>query len=264
MVSDCSETVPLNPPGQTGDKVRLRFRKGASLRLLSHHDLLRTFERMLRRADLPFHRSQGFHPHPRLVFALSLPLGVIGCEEVVELELDEVLPLDELRQRLMRQAPPGLEILSLRRIDRRTGAQVRRLCYRLEVPPDRVPQLAARIDEVLATPECLIERQRPTPRQVDVRPFLADIRLVAANEAPLAPPGPVVLPVPGSPGETPGPRTTMAVEIDLWLTPSGTARPEEVLRLLALHDLLESGAVLERSHLELHDELNQPIAEGHA
>ena len=51
------------------DKLRLRFKKASGLRLLSHHDLLRCFERMLRRAALPVHNTQGFHPHPRLVFA---------------------------------------------------------------------------------------------------------------------------------------------------------------------------------------------------
>src|SRR5712692_3812517 len=91
------------------DKVRIRFCKGDDLRLLSHHDLMRAFQRMLRRAALPVRQSKGFHPQPRLVFALSLPLGVVGCEEVVELELDEVLPLDDLRDRLVRQAPPGLD-----------------------------------------------------------------------------------------------------------------------------------------------------------
>ena len=76
----------------TRDKMRFRFRKDGALRLLSHHDLMRCFERMLRRAALPVRQSQGFHPKPRLIFALSLPLGVIGCEEVAELELEEVLP----------------------------------------------------------------------------------------------------------------------------------------------------------------------------
>jgi hypothetical protein len=44
----------------------------------------------------------------------------------------------------------------------------------------------------------------------------------------------------------------------LRLTPSGTARPEEVLALLGLEDLLDAGVVLERSRLELHDELPSP------
>jgi hypothetical protein len=40
----------------------------------------------------------------------------------------------------------------------------------------------------------------------------------------------------------------------LRLTSTGTARPEEVLALLGIEDLLDAGAVLERSRLELHDE----------
>ena len=49
--------VGRKPNRSPRDKVRIRFRKSGDLRLLSHHDLMRTFERMLRRAALPFHRS---------------------------------------------------------------------------------------------------------------------------------------------------------------------------------------------------------------
>src|SRR3954454_16532738 len=108
--------TPDTGPVNVRDKIRLRFRKSGALRLLSHHDLMRAFERLLRRAALPFRNSQGFHPKPRLVFALSLPLGVVGCEEVAEIELSVVLPLEELERRLTQQCPPGLDILSLKRI----------------------------------------------------------------------------------------------------------------------------------------------------
>src|SRR5579859_4762447 len=77
--SSSALSQPNSAPRGARDKVRLRIRKDGSLRWLSHHDLLRTFERMLRRSGLPFRSSQGFHPHPRIVFALSLPLGVIGA-----------------------------------------------------------------------------------------------------------------------------------------------------------------------------------------
>src|SRR5947199_2914778 len=104
------------------EKLRIRFRKHSDLRLISHHDLLRCFERMLRRAALPFHSTEGFNPKPRLVFALSLPLGVIGCEEVLELELDEELPPEEVHARLAGQTPAGLDILTVRRVPPRTTA----------------------------------------------------------------------------------------------------------------------------------------------
>ena len=49
-------------------KYRVRFAKTGELRLVSHHDLMHCFERMLRRAELPFHSSEGFNPKPRMVF----------------------------------------------------------------------------------------------------------------------------------------------------------------------------------------------------
>src|SRR5207253_10315597 len=102
--------------GMVCAKVRIRFKKTGELRLVSHHDLMRCFERMLRRATLPFHSTAGFNPKPRLVFALSLGLGIVGCQEVVELELDAPVPVDELADRLRQQAPAGLDILEVKPI----------------------------------------------------------------------------------------------------------------------------------------------------
>jgi radical SAM-linked protein len=207
--------------------VRIRFRKGGDLRLVSHHDLMRCFERMLRRADLPYHSTQGFNPKPRMAFALSLALGIVGSQEVLELELDADLPPEEVRDRLARQAPPGLDILSVKRIDRKSRGQVRRVTYRVAVPPERAAGLPERTAALLAAPECWIERTRPQNRRLDLRPYLHALRVL------------------------PG-----ALEMDLWVTPNGTARPDEVLGLLGLSDLLEAGAVLERTRVELHDEMS--------
>src|SRR6202453_4046490 len=115
-------------------KVRIRFRKAGDLRLISHHDLMRCWERMLRRAALPFHSTSGFNPKPRLVFLLSLGLGIDGRREVAELELDEPVPPEEVHARLRQQAPPGLDILEVRSIAANTRGQVKRVTYRIDVP----------------------------------------------------------------------------------------------------------------------------------
>src|SRR5262245_50718073 len=99
-----------------GDKFRIRFRKRGDLRFLSHHDLMRTVERMLRRARMPFRSTSGFHPKPRIVFPLSLPLGVLGTHEAVELELTEELSPEDVLSRLAAHTPAGLDLLSIRRI----------------------------------------------------------------------------------------------------------------------------------------------------
>src|SRR5580704_8755567 len=108
------------------DKVRIRFSKDGDLRLVSHLDLMRAFERMLRRASLPFRSTEGFHPQPRMIFALSLPLGVAGLAEVVEIEWTEPVEPDQARERLSAQSPLGLAILTARRIELKQSARVRR------------------------------------------------------------------------------------------------------------------------------------------
>ncbi len=216
---------PLPPTVPVRAKVRVRFRKSGDLRLLSHHDLMRTFERLLRRAELPFRSTEGFHPKPRFVFALSLPLGIVGCEEVVELELDQPLSAEEIGARLSASTVPGLEILSVRRVDSRRAAQVQRVTYRVALPPGREGDLPERIAGVLAAASCPMVRTRPEKKQIDLRPYIDQIRLL------------------------PG-----VLEMDLWVKPSGMARPDEVMTLLGLHDLLEAGAVIERTRLELDDE----------
>jgi radical SAM-linked protein len=228
MASDSPLTdapLPAAACPRACDKVRVRFHKGGGLRLVSHRDLMKCFERILRRACLPVHVTQGFHPLPRMVFAQSLGLGIVGLEEVLELEFTQPVDPDDVRRRLDLQMPPGLEILSVRRIAVSSSAQVRRAGYRIRVPAERQAGLSDRIEGLLVSQESWIERTRPTPRRLNIQPFLSELRL---NEDQL--------------------------EMLLWVTPNGAARPGEVLALLGLGDLAQSGVPLERHILEIHDE----------
>lgn len=221
----------------TRQKIRIRFRKAGDLRLVSHHDLIRCFERMLRRAGLPFRTTQGFNPKPRIVFALSLALGVVGCQEVVEIELDGDIDPAETAGRLAEQAPPGLQILSVRPIDPRLTGRVRRVCYRVVLPEPPPEDLDDRIRDLLSATVLEVRRTRPRPRRLDLRPWIHAIRVA---------------------GQT--------LEIDLKVTPSGGARPEEILDLVGLVGVLERGALVERALVEIEDEcpLGDPEAAGDA
>jgi radical SAM-linked protein len=211
------------------DKVRIRFRKAGNLRLVSHRDLMKCFERALRRAELPVHVTQGFHPMPRMVFALSLGLGIIGLDEVLELEFDAAVELDDVHARLARQMPLGLDLLTIARLPLKASAQVRRAGYRVEVPAEHCGELADRLAALLALPQCWIERTRPQSRRFDLRPFLSELRLADRQ-----------------------------LNLILWVTPNGTVRPSEVLETLGLGDLVAAGVPLERFLLELFDEIHDP------
>jgi radical SAM-linked protein len=219
------------------DKVRIRFCKDGDLRFVSHRDLMRCFERILRRTQLPVHVTQGFHPMPRMVFAMSLGLGIAGLNEVLELEFNEHIEPAEVHQRLTAQMPAGLKVRNVRRIPVRLGAQVRRVGYRCTVPVELAEGLTERIEKLLAAKENWIERTRPAPRRLNIRPFMSELRMTRRS------------------CEVPSSDREPLLEMLLWVTSDGAARPSEVLSLLGLSDFAQSGASLERHILEIYDEL---------
>jgi radical SAM-linked protein len=206
-------------------KFRIRFQKARDLRFLSHHDLMRTFERMLRRAALPFRSTEGFHPKPRMAFASALALGIVGLQEVVEIEFDGELAAEEVHDRLARQALPGLVILSVRPMDPKLKAQPCRATYRLPLDRDRRIEIVERLRQLVQEPQCWVQRLHPQPRRVDIRPYFVEFEV-----------------------------SRTALDIVFRVTPQGTARPEECIELLGLSGLLQDGAVLERTALEIQDE----------
>jgi len=209
-----------------GDKLRFRFAKTGTIRLLSHHDLMRCLERMLRRADLPFKSTAGFHPTPRVVFALSLPLGVAGLDEVVEIEFTRELDESEVLAKLKAQSPAGLDFTRVAVVPLKATATPRRAVYRLELPPGRADETAARCAELMARDKVWVDRLRPSPKRLNIRPYF---RSLAARGG--------------------------ALTLDLWVTQTGTARADELLKLLGLADLTDAGAVVERTTVELRDEV---------
>jgi len=209
------------------DKVRIRFRKDGDRRFLSHLDLMRAFERMLRRASLPFRSTEGFHPQPRVVFALSLPLGLAGLQEVVEIEWLEPVEPDNVLSRLAPRTPHDLQFLSARRIELKQTARPRRATYLMALPVEDMEPAAARCAALMAATEYWVDRERPRPRQVNIRPFFRNLRVSEGK-----------------------------LEMDIWVTPEGSARADELVRELKLNHVLDAGAVIERCLLEIEDETN--------
>jgi radical SAM-linked protein len=185
---------------------------------------------MFRRAELPIPSTQGFNPRPRMWFALSLALGVAGLREVLEFETSEPLPAEAVERRLTAQCPPGIEIVSLRQIDIRASAHIRRAHYCVMAPKPRDERSDSR-GWFLQQTEYWVERQRPHPRRINIRPYVDEITL-----------------------------TDDQVTMALWITPNGAARPEEVVAAVGLQGWLDAGAVIERTDLEIYDELPPDVS----
>jgi radical SAM-linked protein len=99
-----------------GQRIRVEFTKSEKVRFISHLDVLRYWERVIRRAGLPLSYSQGFTPHPRLTFAAPLPVGFTGSAEVMDFQLDERRDLREMEASLRGEASPEMQAQCLREV----------------------------------------------------------------------------------------------------------------------------------------------------
>ena len=91
-------------------RLRVTFGRGDVLRYITHLDLMRSWERALKRAGLPLAYSEGFTRHPQIALAAPLPVGATAEGELMDIFLAEPLAPAEFRTRLAVQTPPGLTI----------------------------------------------------------------------------------------------------------------------------------------------------------
>lgn len=158
-------------------RYRVRFEKRDALRFISHHDLMRVFELALRRSGLKVAFTQGFNPHPRLSFAVALPLGVESFDELVDIDLEhETDPLEpaQLVQALSAQMPPGLVLIEA--VICKGRPRVIAAEYRCELPPGADPdQLQQRLTEFLSAASHPYTRSRgegKAARSFDARAYV--------------------------------------------------------------------------------------------
>ncbi len=208
---------------QVKQNIRIRFAKQGDLRFISHHDLMRLFERALRRADLPVAMSEGYNPRPRISLPMALSVGLSGLNEVADVGLAQWMRPDEVRRRLAPQFPDGLSIRSVELTAPHPDRQPRELAYRVPLLPGHRPD-QERIDALLARKEVTVERPRKdSVKQVEIRQFIAALRLEEG-----------------------------ALLMLLRYTDAGTARPEEVMEALGFREGADYAlAQIERTHVNL-------------
>ena len=90
--------------------------------LVSHLDLMRLFDRVIRRAGLPITFTGGFHPSPRIAIASALALGATSDGEIVDFELSQPMALDIFRTQITQAIPEDIPIYDVKEIDLKAPA----------------------------------------------------------------------------------------------------------------------------------------------
>lgn len=183
---------------------RVRFSKTGKLRFLSHHDLMRLFERAMRRSGLPLRMTEGFNPHPILSFPTALGLGIESLDEVMEFELTAWTAPVKIEAELGSQLPEGVKLKSVEPFARRDRSAVEFVEYEATFPAETNPLQGAK--DFMARAETWIERKSDKgSKKVELRRYVIAI-------------------------ETEKGRVLLRIRV----TDQGTAKPEEVLRAIGV------------------------------
>ena len=107
----------FKPNQNKAQKLRMWFGKRDEMGLISHLDLVRLFDRAIRRAALPISFTGGYHPGPKISIASALSLGITSNGEIVDFELTEEMDEKEFRDRLAVQLPENIPIYKIEEVD---------------------------------------------------------------------------------------------------------------------------------------------------
>ncbi len=93
-------------------RLRIKFSKNGVMRFVGHLDLMRYFQKAIRRAGIDITYSEGFSPHQHMSFAAPLGLGLTSDGEYMDIEVNSYESTDDVVERLNAQMAEGMRILS--------------------------------------------------------------------------------------------------------------------------------------------------------
>lgn len=198
------------------------------MRYIGHLDLHRLWERAMRRAELPITYSQGFHPQPKISLAAALPLGFSSRGEVLDVRLNEEIPVEEISSRLKDNLPPDIQVLKVESVDERAPAlqtQVLSAAYNVHLTePVDGSELTRRVEVLMMSESIQRERRQ---KSYDLRPLIEMLSVITESNG------------------------KVWLKMTLAAREGATGRPEEVLSALQIEP---ETARVERTRLIFQEE----------
>ena len=94
-------------------KIRIKFAKYGSMKFIGHLDVMRFFQKSIRRADIDIKYSAGFSPHQIMSFAAPLGVGIESTGEYLDIEVNSITSPIEMKDALNKVMVDGMEILAV-------------------------------------------------------------------------------------------------------------------------------------------------------
>ncbi len=163
-------------------KVRVKFRKYGVMKFIGHLDIMRYFQKAMRRASIPIAYTQGYSPHMIMSFANPLGVGLTSDGEYFDIELKEPIDSKSAVAQLNEVMVDGMEIVSFVELpeNQKTGMAIVAAADYYVLP--KYTELSDALKEALerfVTEDSIVivKKTKKSEREVDIRPLIYKINL---------------------------------------------------------------------------------------
>ena len=183
---DPADICDTRLPADQRLKVEIRYGKRGQLRFLGHLEVMKVFQRALRRLEAPVIWSQGFRPSVRLGFGPALATGFGSESEFAELELKAPVDVAAFGLLLKAEMPEELPVLAVREVPmsgKAVAARISGWTYLVAPPEGSGPAAKAAVEHFLAADTVPIEVQhKGKTRTVDMRPVVRELSAIGERD----------------------------------------------------------------------------------
>jgi len=164
-------------------KLRIKFSKYGVMKFIGHLDIMRYFQKAIRRADIDIAYSAGFSPHQIMSFAAPLGVGLESCGEYFDIEADSVTNADDMKERLNAVMADGIHVESIRRLPDNAGnamASVAAAKYAIRFDPSfQVPFDLKQAVKVFMEQESIpVTRQtKRSVKEMNLKPYIYEMNV---------------------------------------------------------------------------------------
>lgn len=162
-------------------KLRVKFKKYGAVRFIGHLDVMRFFQKTIRRAEIDIAYTGGYSPHQIMTFAAPLGVGLTSNGEYMDIEVHSIVSCEDVLERLNAASVPGIEIVSVKVLPENAGnamASVAAASYTVRFREGREPacDISAELEKFLARESIVITKEtKKGTRELDLKPGIYEL-----------------------------------------------------------------------------------------
>jgi radical SAM family uncharacterized protein/radical SAM-linked protein len=177
------EKVAPTPKGAKDGikRYRLKYTKLEKSQYLSHLELVRLFIRAFRRAGMDLVYSGGYHPMPKISFALALPVGLESLAEIIDIQVKNTQNTSQTVKRLNRELPSGIRVLLMKEMPTKAPPpRIKESYFHIKINGSFNKGDLDRFLRLSTYP--VIRHHRNGDRTVDIRSQVKEVNLLSKEE----------------------------------------------------------------------------------